>query len=152
MGAFPVNADDSISLKPVGAGFQGGLSGGMPGDTAAPAAHFTDGGYTFAKLFCRSHRCHAENLEVRVLWHCLYHASSIPLAWLVLKFAPDYFHADFQMISEIKAATTHAQVREILADHHTEFLKKSFLRRRLKLRVSRTKLISLARAVLRSEF
>ncbi len=152
MGAFPVNADDSISLKTSVTGFQGGFAGGMPGDTAAPAAHFTDGGYTFARLFCRSHRCRAEDLEVRVLWHCLYRPATLPLAWLVLKFDPDYFHADFQMISEIKAATTHAQVREILADHHTEFLKKSFLRQRLKLRVSRTKLISLARAVLRSEF
>ena len=151
MGAFPLNAHDSISLKPAGAGFQGGFSGGRLGELA-PAGHFKDGGYTFAKLFCRSHGCRVEDLEKRVLWYCLYRTSTIPLAWLVWKVDPDYFRADFQMISEIKTATTPAQVREILADHHTEFLKKSFLRQRLKLRVSRTKLISLARAVLRSEF
>ena len=137
MGAFPLSAHDTISVKPGVAGFQGG---------------FPEGGYTFEKLFCRSRSCRAEDLEIKVLWRCLYHSSTLPLAWLVLRFDPDFFRADFQMISEIKEATTHSQVRNILSDHHTEFLKKSFLRNRLKLRVSRTKLISLARAVLRGEF
>ena len=137
MGAFPLIDRDSNARK----SGQTGSSSGLP-----------EGAYTFAKLFCRIHRCREEDIEERVLWHCLYNSATIPLAWVVLKFDPDFFRADLQMISDIKAATAYVQVREMLADHHTAFLKKSFLRNRLKLRVSRTKLISLARTVLRSEF
>ena len=117
-----------------------------------PNAPKPDGEATFAALFCQRYGGAPDALERRVLRRCLYRTSLLPLAWLVRKSDPDFFRADLQMITDIRAATTEAQVREILTDHHTEFLKRGFLRNRLKLRVSRTKLISLARAVLRSEF
>jgi hypothetical protein len=101
------------------------------------------GDSTFVGKYCRRHQCKAEDFEKNLLRRCMYRVSS-PLAALLWLFNPEFFRDDLDLIGEVKDTTTFAQVRDIVGFYRSEPGRKSFLRRWLRVRMSKTKLLTVA--------
>jgi hypothetical protein len=99
---------------------------------------------SFIVKYCQRHRCLPEDFAVKVLWQCMRPFQS-PIARVIWVFNADFFHSDLELIRQVKDATTYAKVREIIRFFSKE---PSFLRRVLKVRISRAKLLALAAAEL----
>ena len=103
---------------------------------------------SFIVKYCQRHRCLPEDFAVKVLWQCMRPFQS-PLARVIWVFNADFFHSDLELIRQVKDATTYAKVREIIRFFSKEpSTSSSFLRRVLKVRISRAKLLALAAAEL----
>jgi len=102
---------------------------------------------SFIVKYCQRHRCLPEDFAVKVLWQCMRPFQS-PLARVIWVFNADFFHSDLELIRQVKDATTYAKVREIVRFSSKEPSTNSFMRRVLKVRISRAKLLALAAAEL----
>jgi hypothetical protein len=93
--------------------------------------------------YCQRHQFSPDDFTEKVLWECM-RPLQRPIARLIWLFNEDFFKSDLELINQVKDASTYAKVREI-----TKFLSKepsnsNFLRRVLKIRISRSKLLDLA--------
>ena len=85
-----------------------------------------------------------------VLWHCLPGMRKI-LARIIWLGKPEFFENDLHLINEVGHATTAGEVREIIKFYNQQPASRSFVRRHLKVRLSRSKLQALADEVLGPE-
>jgi len=102
---------------------------------------------SFIVKYCQRHHCLPEDFAVKVLWHCMRLLQG-PLARVIWIFNTDFFQSDLELIHQVKDATTYAKVREIVRFSSKEPSTNSFMRRVLKVRISRAKLLALAAAEL----
>ena len=82
-----------------------------------------------------------------VFWYCLPGMRKI-LARIIWLGKPEFFVDDLHLINEVGHATTADQVREIIRFHNQQAAARSFIRQRLKVCLSRSKLQALADEVL----
>ena len=101
---------------------------------------------SFSSKYCQRFQCPAEDYERDVLWRCMVPLRK-PLARLVLLTNQGYFDSDIELITELKHATSFSQVREIINCFSAPPVVESFARRRLKIRMSKAKLLSVANAL-----
>jgi len=82
-----------------------------------------------------------------VLWHCL-PGMRKTLARIIWLGRPEFFEDDLHLINEVGHATAAGEVREIIQFHNQQAAARSFIRQRLKVCLSRSKLQELADDVL----
>jgi hypothetical protein len=102
---------------------------------------------SFMQKYCQKHQCPPEDFAVRVLWHCI-HRYRRPLAWLIWLYHADFFQSDLELIEHVKDATTCAKIRDTVKFFSKQPSTSNFLRRVLKVRLSRSQLLKLAAAEL----
>ena len=102
---------------------------------------------SFAEKCSRRFQCSEQDLAEAVLLKCL-PVMRKPLARLILVREPEYFQSDLYLINEVGNASTIIQVREIIKFHNKQPATQSFMRRCLKIRLSRSKLQALAESIL----
>jgi hypothetical protein len=105
-------------------------------------------GLSFLERYCKTYQCPAESFEKNVLWRCM-PALPRPLAQFIGRVNRNFFRSDMALISELKEATRFSQVRDIISFYTFQSPRQSFVRQLLRLRMSRSKLLKLARSVLR---
>jgi hypothetical protein len=97
---------------------------------------------TFAELYCAQHRCAARWFNALVFWRTLpWHAR--PIAPLLL--LSDHFEPDRQLIATCAQATRLDQVTEEIRDHPFHPRNGSWLRKHARVRISRRRLLAIAR-------
>lgn len=97
---------------------------------------------TFAELYCAQHRCAARWFQPLIFWRTLpWHA--VPLAPLLL--LSDHFDPDRRLIATCAQATRLDQVTEEIRDHPFHPRNGSWLRKHAKVRISRRRLLAIAR-------
>jgi len=101
----------------------------------------------FAGKCCQRFQCLRPDYAEKVLWHCLpiMRKTLARVLWLG---KPEFFESDLYLINEAGNASTVGEVREIIKFHNKQPVPRSFLRQRLKIRLSRGKLLALAEDVL----
>ena len=92
--------------------------------------------------------CSRRNYAESVLWHCL-PALRKQLARIIWFIKPEFFESDLFLINEVGQATTVGRAREIINFFNHQPAARRFVRHRLKIRLSRTKLLALADEVWR---
>jgi len=102
----------------------------------------------FGGKFCKKHQCQPEDFEKKVLLRCLYVFAS-PAAWLIWPVSQNFFQEDLDLINELKDITSFGQVRDIVSFYSIQPRKKNLLRQWLNIRMSKAKLLKLARSILR---
>jgi hypothetical protein len=108
-----------------------------------------DGAGSFLVKYCKRFDCQAADYEQDVLWRCMFPLSK-PLARLPWLIGRGFFNSDLELIAELKSATSYSQVREIVNCYCSPPLRENFARRRLKIRMSKGKLLDLASSVFRT--
>jgi len=101
----------------------------------------------FADKFCERCQCARADFAETVLWRCLPTLRK-PLVRLIWWSKRDLFEGDLYLINEVGTATTVDEVRRIITFYEKQPAIRSFIRRRLKARLSRGKLLALAQSVL----
>ena len=97
----------------------------------------------FADKCCQQFQCHPSDFPETVLWNCLPALRKI-LARIIWLWKPEFFESDLHLIKEVGNAATIDEVREIIKFHNKQPAARSFIRHRLKVRLSRSKLQALA--------
>jgi len=97
--------------------------------------------------YCQVYQCLPEDFTTKVLWHCMRRLQS-PFARLIWLFNEDFFQSDLELINQVKDATSYAKIRETIKFFSKEPASTNFVRRSLKIRISRSKLLGLAAAAL----
>ncbi len=97
---------------------------------------------TFAELYCAQHRCESRWFKPQIFWRTL--------PWYVVPIAPllllsNHFEPDQQLIATCARATRLDQVAEEIRDHPFYPRNDSWLRQRAKIRISRRRLLDIAR-------
>src|SRR5689334_6558837 len=99
---------------------------------------------TFKSRFCNYYKCPEENFE-RVALLKVLHRRSLVIAWLILKFSPDFFATDFRILRQIGSVTSRnnlvAEARDIRNDY-LRFNDYGLVRRFLTLRISGQRLLA----------
>lgn len=100
---------------------------------------------TFAEQYCAQHRCAPHTFPRRIFWHTL--------PWYAVPFAPllllsDHFEPDRQLIASCAVATGFKEVCAEIDEHGFHPQSGRWLRRRGKMRISRRRLLNLARTYL----
>jgi hypothetical protein len=103
---------------------------------------------SFQEKYRKKHPCPPEKFEQQVLWQCM-HTPSRPLAWLIWLIHQEYFQPDLDLIGELKNTNRFSQVRDIIGFHSVPPPKANFLRQWFKIRMSKSKLLKLAKSVFR---
>ena len=98
---------------------------------------------SFQELFCEEERCKEGEFSRKVFWRVLY-AHAWPFVPLLGGLRSDYFVADRELISGAGRATTMIQLRTEIADFVIDGNNRGWLRERLRIRVSTTRLKRLA--------
>jgi hypothetical protein len=102
----------------------------------------------FSSAYCAKHRCPVEAFESRVFWRCLYR-HALPVAGLIRLFRPDYFTDDLRTIRQLGQVRNAAEFRqEVDAFGYLNRRHGGWDRRRLRIRVSGKRLMSLMSDVL----
>lgn len=102
----------------------------------------------FSSAYCEKYGCDPGAFESRVFWRCLYR-HALPVAGLIRFFRPDYFVDDIRTIRQLGAARNAEEYRhEIDAFGYLNRRHRGFDRRRLRIRVSGQRLMSLMSEVL----
>ena len=101
--------------------------------------------HTFAELYCAQHHCAVRWFKARIFWRTL--------PWHVVPFAPllllsDHFEPDRQLIATCAQATRLDQVTEEIRDHPFHPRNGGWLRHHAKARISRRRLLTIARGCL----
>ena len=96
---------------------------------------------TFAVLWREHHPGADADFEDHLFWRCLtWH--SLPLAKILIRWRPDFFREDFEFLHEVGfARTTEEVVGDVNRFYGRNVRDRSFLRRRLSIRVSGTRLL-----------
>jgi len=101
----------------------------------------------FADTFCQKCQCPRADFAETVFWRCLPPGRKF-LVRLIWWCNPELFQGDLYLINEAGNATTVDEVRRIIHFFEKQPATRSFIRRRLKARLSKGKLQSLASAML----
>ena len=101
----------------------------------------------FADIFCQRFPCPRPDFAEAVLWRCVPTLRKT-LVRLIWRIDPGLYQNDLFLIGEVGNATTVDQVREIINFFNKQPATRSFIRQRLKARLSRGKLQALAESVL----
>ena len=101
----------------------------------------------FVDKFCQRYQCPHPDFAEAVLWRCLPPGRTF-LAKIIWWCEPDLFLSDLYLINEVANAQTVEEVRRIIQFSKKEPATRSFIRLRLKVRLSRSKLLALAESVL----
>ena len=104
---------------------------------------------TFQARFCARYKCRPDQFERKVLWKCVA-PWSVPVAGVVWLIWFGYFESDLDLIDEVKRATSYEDARNILACSNGPGVT-HWLRRVLKIRMSRKRLTALIRFVMESQ-
>jgi len=108
-------------------------------------------GARFRSLFCERSRCAPGDYEERAFTEFLYPHARL-LAPVVRKLRPDFFDEDFQFIRGLASAKNGREAnKEAINFQYAERARPSFLRSRLKIRVSGRKAIRSARDLFSDE-
>lgn len=103
---------------------------------------------TFSQALCQSVGCTPDEYLRVALKHCLYPRPRC-CHRLFVPFLPA---ADLQLLTDAGAATSVKQFNELLNDYRCDFrVRSGFLQRRLKLRISTTRLEQLFKRLMRGE-
>ena len=102
----------------------------------------------FGGKFCKKHQCAPEDYETKVLMSCIY-ALAYPAARLVWSVNPGFFKEDLDLIDELRDISSFGQVRDIVSFYSIQPRNKNLLRQWLNIRMSKAKLLKLARTILR---
>jgi len=101
----------------------------------------------FCDKFCQRFSCAWPHFAETVLWYCL-PIFRKPLARLIWLINPELLQNDLYLINEVGNATTVDEVRQIIKFYNKQHHNRSFIRQRLKARLSRGKVQALAESVL----
>ncbi len=102
---------------------------------------------SFQEHFCEKERCTAEQFARKVFFRTLYPQAKA-FVTLLGGFRSDYFAADRELISGAGRATTMNQLRVEAEEFAIDSNNRGWLRQRVKIRVSTTRLKQLARQYL----
>ena len=102
---------------------------------------------SFQELFCEAQRCTEGEFARKVFWRALY-PHAWPLVPLLGGFRSDYFVADRELLTGAGRATTMDQLRTEIVDYVMDANNRGWLRQRVRVRVSTTRLRRLARQYL----
>ena len=97
--------------------------------------------------YCQRHHFSPEDFTEKVLWECM-RPLQRPIARLIWLCNEDFFKSDLELINQVKDATSYAKIRETIKFFSKEPASTNFVRRSLKIRISRSKLLGLAAAAL----
>ena len=100
----------------------------------------------FRSAFCAHYHCPNEDFERTALLKVL-HRRSLPLAWIILRVAPSYFAADYQILRHFGALTRKSNFYSDALDVRHDYSRlqaSGFLRRVLKMRISGQRLLKVA--------
>lgn len=100
-------------------------------------------GDSFYALYCLKFNCPIGEFEKKVLWHCT-DFQVAPLARIIWAIDPGYFADDVALINAVKDLTSFYKVRETVNFAIIQPKKKNFLRRYLRIRMSKGRLLRLA--------
>jgi hypothetical protein len=104
----------------------------------------------FCSLFCAQFHCPPQKFEKQVFVECVYpHAGK--LARFIGLIRPGVFKADFALIEQIKHATSLEEVRRVVRFHGAQDAPGGLIRLVLKVRVSRQRLLHLAKELFSGE-
>jgi len=101
----------------------------------------------FADKFCQRCQCPLPDFAETVLWRCLPTLRKT-LVRLIWRINPEIFQNDLFLISEVGHAKTVEEVRNIIKRYSKHHRTRSFVRQRLKARLSKSKLQALAESML----
>lgn len=108
-------------------------------------------GKTFLTLWCEQHGGTATEFERRLFWRCL-NRHALPLAFFLIRLKPETFREDFEMLRDIKSSTnTDEVVGELNRFYGRNLRDNGFFRRRLLVRVSGSRLLTLWRDLKRAD-
>jgi len=105
--------------------------------------------HTFADRFCAQHGIPREQYARAVFKRTLYRRA-LPIAWFLAIFRPDFFSADFYLIFQIEHIR---RLKDFVAEaeqFHEDPANRGWLRHRLLVRVSTSRLKNLVKATLPS--
>ena len=94
-------------------------------------------------LFCEKFRCPERKFEKRLFLECL-HPKGAGIARMIRLVNPGYFRSDFELIEQLKHATSFDQVKRLVNFHGTQNTSGGLLRLMIKARLSKQRLLSLA--------
>lgn len=100
---------------------------------------------SFQETYCASTGCSPPRFCTRVFWHCLNPATAFFAALLGGPNA-DFFSADRDLIAQVGRAGSMDRIREEVRDYFHDPRNRTWLRRKLKLRLSTARLRALAKA------
>ena len=106
--------------------------------------------HTFEYLYCRQSNCSPGQFERKILWKCLHHPLMTPAVRMIFQFRSHVFSLDTNLISLVSKTNNFNDFRNTVQAFdgfdrlHPD---NNFFRRTLHLRISRRKLITLARQV-----
>lgn len=102
---------------------------------------------TLREIYCEKHQCTARQFQRRVFWLCLYpHARVFAPFFLLLHY--DFFSPDRALISCAADAVTMARIRDDVRDYFWDSENRSWVREKLRIRVSGQRLKNFARIYL----
>ena len=105
----------------------------------------------FKTAFCDRFAHPQVNFEKEVFWNAL-HPEMRPVAFLIRKLWPGFFHSDLDCIRSIANAESKQEVRAIIASlHYDPKFNRGFIRRVLRVRISGRRIMRLAGRVLAGE-
>ncbi len=100
-------------------------------------------GDSFYTLYCLKFKCPPDKFESKVLWHSMGFLTAI-IARLVWLANQKNFETDLALIDAVKDLKSYSSIREIINFYNIQPQKRSFLRRYLKIRMSKGRLLNLA--------
>lgn len=104
---------------------------------------------TFREAFCRKFECSDAKFEEEVFHRILYPHAHLFVLMLKL-FRPGFFRYDYELIRSIGDARSASEVMAEINAYHSDYqIKKSFLRRTMRIRISGDKLSRLVHEVFR---
>jgi hypothetical protein len=104
----------------------------------------------FAAKYCKKRGCKPEDFSKIVLFRCTYPLTT-PLARLIWLVSRDFFREDLSLIEEIKDESSFARIRDIVSFHSIQPRKRNLLRKWFRVRLSKNRLLNLARHVLKKD-
>lgn len=104
---------------------------------------------SFRSLFCEAYGCAPDDFEQQLFRRCLYRPLA-PLALLIARLKPAFFHEDLSFLREVGAATSRSEVVSELNRFYGRNLRdKNWIRKLLAIRVSGKRVLTLYRGLLR---
>ena len=106
--------------------------------------------HSFEQIYCRQNNCSPDQFELKVFCRCLHHPLLTPAVWAIFQFRSQVFRLDTSLISLVSKTSNIEDFRNTVQAYdgfdrlHPD---NNFFRRTLHLRISRRKLITLARQV-----
>ena len=100
----------------------------------------------FLNRYCVKFTCAKRRFEKRVFLNCVY-PEGLGIARFISLLNPGFFRSDFELIEEIKYATSYSEVKKLVDFHGTQNAPAGVLRMLLKVRLSKQRLLALAQSV-----